>query len=283
MFASITARFPVRKGPDALTRQALDQTNTYPDEQIIRFDRYEVDVCSGELRKEGRKIRLQPQPFRLLVLLLLNAGRIVSRENVRQDLWNRDTFVDFDKGLAAALNKIRKALGDSAESPRYLETIPRRESYRFIAPVSNGNGSKNEIAGEDNLRASPGHQSAVTIPGASDQNETAARARSPLDSVRLTVAGLRFIPAYFARELDPLGAVKSHHNIGRETRRFECARKSNSQRLVISAGWQISPAHIKTTPASSLRLCRLAKRMRSSGLTMSRHGWTVGFPMPQTC
>ena len=165
------------------------QTNTYPNEQIIRFDRYEVDVCSGELRKEGRKIRLQPQPFRLLVLLLTNAGRIVSRDDVRQDLWRQDTFVDFDKGLAAALNKIRKALCDSAETPRYLETIPRR-GYRFIAPISNGNGSKSEIAGEDNLRASPGHQSAVRILGPSDQNETVARVRSPLDSVRWTVAGV---------------------------------------------------------------------------------------------
>jgi Tol biopolymer transport system component/DNA-binding winged helix-turn-helix (wHTH) protein len=111
------------------------QPSPPPDDQVIRFDRYEVDLCSGELRKEGRKIRLQPQPFQLLVLLLRNAGRIVSREDVRRELWPEDTFVDFDKGLAAAVNKIREALCDSAEKPRFVETLPRR-GYRFIGEVA---------------------------------------------------------------------------------------------------------------------------------------------------
>jgi Tol biopolymer transport system component/DNA-binding winged helix-turn-helix (wHTH) protein len=111
----------------------------------IRFDRFRVDVSSGQLRKEGRKIRLQPQPFQLLVLLLRNPGQVVSREDVRQELWAQDTFVDFDHGLAAAVNKLREALGDSAESPRYIETLPRR-GYRFIGSAKCEN--VDSVAGE---------------------------------------------------------------------------------------------------------------------------------------
>src|SRR5580698_427684 len=97
----------------------------------IRFDRYEVDVPSGELRKDGRKVKLQAQPFQLLVLLLRNDGNVVSREDVRRELWPGDTFVDFDQGVGAAVNKIREALSDSADKPRYVQTLPRR-GYRFI-------------------------------------------------------------------------------------------------------------------------------------------------------
>ena len=104
------------------------------DEQLIRFDRYQVDARSGELRKEGRKVRLQAQPFQLLVLLLQNAGRVVTREDVRRELWPGDTFIDFDHGLAAAVNKIRDALCDSADKPKFIETLPRR-GYRFIGTL----------------------------------------------------------------------------------------------------------------------------------------------------
>jgi Tol biopolymer transport system component/DNA-binding winged helix-turn-helix (wHTH) protein len=109
-------------------------SNRSSDDHIVRFDRYEADVRSGELRKEGRKVRLQAQPFQLLVLLLKNAGRVVSREDVRRELWPGDTFVDFDHGLAAAVNKIRDALCDSADKPRFIETLPRR-GYRFIGQI----------------------------------------------------------------------------------------------------------------------------------------------------
>ena len=105
------------------------------DAQIIRFDRYQADMRSGELRRDGRKIRLQPQPFQLLALLLRNAGRIVSREELRRELWTEDTFVDFDHRLAAAMNKMREALNDSAEKPRYIETLPKR-GYRFIGKIA---------------------------------------------------------------------------------------------------------------------------------------------------
>src|ERR1700743_3149302 len=124
---------PVRR--DRMLSQASPQENNSPsDGQPIRFDRYQVDVRSGELRKEGRKIRLQAQPFQLLVLLLQNAGRVVSREDVRRELWPGDTFVDFDHGLAAAGNKIRDALCDSADKPKFIETLPRR-GYRFVGKL----------------------------------------------------------------------------------------------------------------------------------------------------
>ena len=110
------------------------EADPIPCVQIIRFDRYEVDLRSGELRKEGQKIRLQPQPFQLLALLLRNEGRVVCREDIRRELWTGNTFVDFDKGLAAAVNKIREALCDSADDPKFVETLPKR-GYRFIGEI----------------------------------------------------------------------------------------------------------------------------------------------------
>ena len=100
----------------------------------VTFDRFEADLRSGELRKEGRKVRLQAQPFQLLALLIENAGEVVTRDEVCRALWQMDTFVDFDHSVAAAVNKIREALGDSAENPRFVETLPRK-GYRFIGQI----------------------------------------------------------------------------------------------------------------------------------------------------
>jgi DNA-binding winged helix-turn-helix (wHTH) protein len=102
--------------------------------RAIRFGVFEVDLEAGELRKNGMKIRVQEQPFQVLTALLENPGDVVTRESLRQRLWPDDTFVKFDRSLNTAVNKLREALGDSADSPRYVETIPRR-GYRFIAPV----------------------------------------------------------------------------------------------------------------------------------------------------
>ena len=102
--------------------------------QLLRFSVFEVDLMAGELRKNGKRIRLQGQPFQVLAMLLENAGRVVSRDELRQKIWPADTFVDFDHGLNTAVNKIRDSLGDSASSPRFVETLARR-GYRFIAPV----------------------------------------------------------------------------------------------------------------------------------------------------
>jgi Tol biopolymer transport system component/DNA-binding winged helix-turn-helix (wHTH) protein len=101
----------------------------------VAFDRFEMDLRSGELRKDGRRIKLQAQPFQLLALLIENAGAMVTRVEVSHALWRTDTFVDFDHSVAAAVNKIREALGDSAENPRFIETLPKR-GYRFIGKIA---------------------------------------------------------------------------------------------------------------------------------------------------
>jgi eukaryotic-like serine/threonine-protein kinase len=102
-----------------------------------RFDAFEVDMRSGEVRKHGIRLKLHGQPFQVLSLLLEHPGDVVTREELRQKLWPGDTFVDFDTGLNSAVKKLRDALCDSAEEPRYIETLPRR-GYRFIAQVENG-------------------------------------------------------------------------------------------------------------------------------------------------
>ncbi|MBV8820405.1 MAG: winged helix-turn-helix domain-containing protein, partial [Acidobacteriaceae bacterium] len=102
--------------------------------KLLRFSVFEVDSHTGELRKSGRKVGMQEQPFRVLVALLERPGEMLSREELRDRLWSADTFVDFDSGLNKAIRKIREVLGDSAESPVFIETLPRR-GYRFIAPV----------------------------------------------------------------------------------------------------------------------------------------------------
>jgi TolB-like protein/DNA-binding winged helix-turn-helix (wHTH) protein/Tfp pilus assembly protein PilF len=102
--------------------------------RTVRFGVFEVDFRSGELKKKGVKIRLQGQPYLLLVTLLKQQGEVVAREEIRRTLWPEDTFVDFDHSLGTAVNKLREVLGDSASNPRFVETIPRR-GYRFIAPV----------------------------------------------------------------------------------------------------------------------------------------------------
>ncbi|HEY1215026.1 MAG TPA: winged helix-turn-helix domain-containing protein, partial [Bryobacteraceae bacterium] len=101
----------------------------------LRFGVFELNLRARELLKRGIKIKLQEQPFRLLALLLEHPGEVVTREQLRSTLWPEDTFVDFEHSVNAAVAKLRQALGDSAENPRFIETVPRR-GYRFIAPVS---------------------------------------------------------------------------------------------------------------------------------------------------
>src|SRR5689334_21219967 len=103
--------------------------------RVFCFGVFEADEARGELRKRGIRIKLQAQPFRVLALLLERPGEVVTREEMRERLWGQDTFVDFDHGLNRALNKIRKALDDSASQPRYVETVAGK-GYRFIAPVT---------------------------------------------------------------------------------------------------------------------------------------------------
>src|SRR6201994_2387899 len=109
----------------------MAETQSRP--RIVRFDAFEADVQTGELRKDGVRLKFSGQPFQVLAILLERPGDVVTREELQKRLWP-DTFVDVERNLNTAVNKIREVLGDSAESPRFVETLPRR-GYRFIAPV----------------------------------------------------------------------------------------------------------------------------------------------------
>lgn len=135
-----------------------------------RFDAFEVDLRSGEVRKHGIRLKLHRQPFQVLSLLLEHPGDVVTREELRQKLWPGDTFVDFDTGLNSAVKKLRDALCDSAEEPRYIETLPRR-GYRFIAQVQNGDLSTG-VAPIESL---------AVIPLRPNPNENGLRAERPGD------------------------------------------------------------------------------------------------------
>src|SRR5215472_16098151 len=117
-----------------------------PSPRIIRFATFELDLQARELRKNGLKLKFHGQPFEVLAMLLERPGKLVSREQLRERLWPTDTFVDFDHGVNTAINRLREALGDSADNPRFIETLPRR-GYRFIAPVEPGTGVVQAAAG----------------------------------------------------------------------------------------------------------------------------------------
>ena len=130
--------YPVRFGPESM---ASDERA----DGRLSFGVFEVDLRAGELRKRGLRVRLQQQPFQVLAMLLERRGDVVSREELQQALWPANTFVDFDHGLNKAINKIREALGDSAEAPRFIETVAKR-GYRFLADVRVADGRGAEQA-----------------------------------------------------------------------------------------------------------------------------------------
>lgn len=103
--------------------------------ESFRFGEFDLDVDAGELRRNNRRLKLQPQPFKLLLLLVRRAGSLVSREEIRAELWPEGTFVDFDQSVNFSIKQIRDVLGDSAERPLYIETVPKR-GHRFIAPMT---------------------------------------------------------------------------------------------------------------------------------------------------
>src|SRR5918995_5672671 len=137
--------------------------STVPDDDltrrpnVIRFGVFELDALTGELRKRGIKLRLQGKPLQILQALLEQPGEVVTRDELRRRLWPSDVFVDFESGLNTAANRLRITLGDSAENPRYIETLAR-SGYRFIAPVE-------AVASSDVVAA--GDRSTVAIPSAS--------------------------------------------------------------------------------------------------------------------
>jgi TolB-like protein/DNA-binding winged helix-turn-helix (wHTH) protein/Tfp pilus assembly protein PilF len=124
------------------------QANTH-EETLIRFGEFELALRSAELRRGGQVVRLQPQPFKVLALLAGRAGQLVTREEIQRQVWDGETYVDFEHGLNFCIRQIRSALGDNAQSPTYIETLPRR-GYRFIASAE-----KIELCGEPNADAPP--------------------------------------------------------------------------------------------------------------------------------
>jgi DNA-binding winged helix-turn-helix (wHTH) protein len=117
-----------------------------PMANLLRFGAFELDIEAERLLRNGRHVRLQPQPFRLLCLLAGQAGRVVTREEIRAALWTSDTFVDFEQGVNFAIKQVREALGEDADHPIYIQTIPKR-GYKFVAPV--------EVVGAQTVQAPP--------------------------------------------------------------------------------------------------------------------------------
>lgn len=125
-------------------------TNPLPP-PIVRFGVFQLDTRAGQLLKNGRVVRLKPQPFKLLQLLVNRAGEVVTREEIREALWGADTFVDFEQGVNSAIKQVREALGEDAERPLYVETVPKR-GYRFMAPIEKPRGTSALRATDLNLQ-----------------------------------------------------------------------------------------------------------------------------------
>src|SRR5579863_4508340 len=119
---------------------SLEMTDSRPARRY-RFGTFEADAVTGELRRQGLRVKLNAQPFQVLCLLLERHGELLTREEISQELWPDGTFVDFEHGVNSAINRIREALGDTAASPRFVETLARR-GYRFLAPVERINLQK---------------------------------------------------------------------------------------------------------------------------------------------
>ena len=164
--------------------------------RLLQFGTFEADLRAGELRKGGLKLKLTGQPFQVLAILLERPGDVVTREELRKRLWAADTFVDFEHGLNAAVNRLRDVLGDSAESPRFVETLPRR-GYRFIAPVE-GRKALGAPEGEQRL----GLLSAETVAsgtGRESRIRRSLRRYSILLGSIVLLAAAFFVAAYLLR------------------------------------------------------------------------------------
>jgi Tol biopolymer transport system component/DNA-binding winged helix-turn-helix (wHTH) protein len=169
------------------------EASAAPVASVIRFGVFELDVRSGELRRAGVLLSLQDQPLKVLECLLERPGELVTREALRQRLWPGDTFVDFEQGVNAAVKRLRETLADSAESPRFVETLPRR-GYRFIAPVERDDGDRPGLAPSalDQSVSVAGKQAPSTLvekqPSASRRKRHALIAAGAIALVLITIA-----------------------------------------------------------------------------------------------
>ena len=163
---------------------------------VLYFGAFELDLEAGKLLKSGRLVRLQPQPFRLLSLLISQPGRLVTREEIQSALWKDDTFVDFEQGVNFAVKQVREALGDRAESSVYIQTVPRR-GYRFVAPVASGEHQEPVLPGTADpelLRAL--WENIVDLRLSEDHHRKQLRLITVALAVLAVAVALLFVPAF---------------------------------------------------------------------------------------
>jgi DNA-binding winged helix-turn-helix (wHTH) protein/Tol biopolymer transport system component len=169
-----------------------------PTSPHLRFGPFELDAAAGELRKAGILIKLQPQPFRLLLLLAESAGTVVTREEIQQCLWSESTFVDFEHGINFSIKKIRGALADDAEQPRYIETLPRR-GYRFIAEVrATSNGKNGTKAAAATAEIPPAREVDLALPAELEKDReprypSGSYSRTSLDTLKSAVGAVLLV------------------------------------------------------------------------------------------
>jgi len=177
--------------PFGYTGQSTNVTDAQPARRY-RFGAFEADAATGELRRQGVRVRLHAQPFQLLLMLLDRPGELLTREEISHDLWPDGTFVDYEHGVNSAINRLREALGDTAASPRFVETLARR-GYRFVAPVERipPNGGVSVPAHGSAASAPPAQPADVTADVNSHANEERAH---PLTYILATPDELPNIP-----------------------------------------------------------------------------------------
>jgi DNA-binding winged helix-turn-helix (wHTH) protein len=245
------------------------------DVQTLRFCPFELDLRTGELRRDGALVKLQQQPFKVLALLALRAGELVTREELRIEIWGDDTYVDFDQGLNFCIKQIRGALGDQADTPRYVETLPRR-GYRFIAPVETEPPPETVRPPAEPAAAATDPAAAADAPEPPVQLAPAAVAAAP---ARSGIAWRRSFPVVLAL-LVVLGAFA----IGRTSVRplspsfqrltfrrglVEAARFGSDGQVFYTAAWDGAPLEFFSTEHG-------AADTRALGLTESRLIAAVG-------
>ena len=211
---------------------------------VVRFGSYEADLRTGELRKSGIRLKIQDRPFQILSILLEQPGQVVTREQLQKRLWPEDTFVDFEHGLNTAINKLRDALSDQADNPRFIETLPKR-GYRFIAPVSSENGQQ------------PAHVSSpATIPNGS-QPDSAAN------------------PAALASPGTP--SAPATGELAHPSRLLLAILGLSSLALVIAATWYFSSRASRSNDSPQVRIAPLNGLPREGDAAFSPDGNQVAF------
>jgi len=212
---------------------------------VHRFGIFEFDSESGDLRKNGRAVALEPQPARALALLLARAGDVVSREDIRDAVWGRDTHVDFDRGLAYCVSQIRTALNDSGENPRFVQTIPKR-GFKFIAPVSS-------------------RSDAISLAPSLELEPARPQARSPLIALVAAAAiGIAFLGLWATSGNDASPVVIAVSVFDNETGNADYDRAvAGLSDLVVEHLTKIDPAHISVIGnAAQLRQPRNIRNLK---------------------